>query len=120
MLRRGLLLAGLAIAGWSTTRVALLLSGSDLAVADGDRHGYVAIFSLVLLPVLVLAVATLVTDAVELWRRGHSPGRSHHVVPGVALVLSAPLAGSLVLAAAAVGVTIVVAALIDRRASSAV
>lgn len=116
VLRRGLLLAGLATAGWSVTRVVLLLSGSDQVVADADRHGYVAIFSLVLLPVLALAVGTLVSDSVDLWRRR----RSHHVGPGVALVLSAPLAGSLALAAAAIGVAIVVAALIDRRASSTV
>jgi len=116
-IRRGLLLAGLATAGWAAIRVVLLLSGNDdLVVADDDRHGYFAIFSLVLLPVLVLAVATLVADSTELWRqRGRSPNRSCHVAPGVALALSAPLTGPLTLAAVVIGVAIVVAALADRH-----
>ena len=118
MLRRGLLLAGLAAAGWSVTRVVLLFSGNDSVVADSDPHGYIAVFSLVLLPVLVIAVAALVADTVDLWRRGHSPGRSRRVGAGVTLVLSAPLAGEFALATAAVGVAIVVAAVIDRRTNT--
>jgi hypothetical protein len=112
-LRRGLLLAGLATAGWAVTRVVLLFSGNgDLVVADDDRHGYIAIFSLVLLPVLALAVATLIADTIELWRQR---GRSYHVGPGVALAISAPLTSPLALAAVAIGVAIVVAALADRH-----
>jgi hypothetical protein len=93
------------------------LSGNgDLVVAEDDRHGYTAIFSLVLLPVLVLAVATLVADTTGLWRqRGRSPDRSCHVGPGIALALSAPLTGRLILAAVVIGVAIVVAALADRH-----
>ncbi|MFI7673464.1 hypothetical protein [Actinophytocola sp. NPDC049390] len=109
--RRGLLLAGLAVAGWSVTRVVRLVSGDDSVVADDDPHGYVAIFSLVLTPVLALAVVTLVTATVDLWRRG----RSRHLAPGVALALSAPLASPLALAALAVGAAIVAAAVVDRR-----
>lgn len=115
LVRRVLVLAGLAAATWSVTRVVRLLAGDDSVVPDGDPHGYGTIFSLVLLPVLVLAVATLVADTAELLRRGHSPGRSCHVGPGVTLVLCAPLAGELTLVAAAIGVAVVVAALVDRR-----
>jgi hypothetical protein len=116
-LRRGLLLAGLATAGWAVTRAVLLLSGNgDRVVADDDRHGYVAIFSLVLLPVLALAVATLIVDTAELWRRrGRSRDRSSHVGPGVALAISAPLASPLAIAAVVIGVAIVAAALVDRH-----
>ncbi|MFC4857650.1 hypothetical protein [Actinophytocola glycyrrhizae] len=113
VIRRGLLLAGLAVTCWSVTRTVLLLSGHDV-VPDDDRHGYLAIFSLVLLPVLVVAVVTLVADTAELWRRGHSPGRSRHVGPGVALALSAPLASPVAAVAVVVGVAIVVAARTDR------
>lgn len=109
--RRGLLIAGLAVAAWSVVRVALLLGGVEEVVADDDAHGYASIFSLVLLPVLVVAVWTLVADTVELWRRG----RSHRVGPGVALVLSAPLAGGFAPAAAVIGVAIVATAVLDRR-----
>ena len=109
--RRGLLLTGLAVAGWSVTRVVRLLGGDDSVVADDDPHGYAALFSLFLTPVLVLAVVTLVTTAVELWRRG----RSHRVAPGVALALSAPLAGPLAIGAVAVGVAVVATAVLDRR-----
>jgi len=113
-LRRGLLLAGLAVAGWAATRTVLLLTGNDDVVADDDRHGYLAIFSLVLLPVLAIAIVTLVTDTIELWR---SIGRSYHVAPGVALTFSAPLASPLTILAAVLGVAIVVAALAGRRRS---
>jgi hypothetical protein len=113
LIRRGLLLIALAIAAWSMTRAALLLSGNDQVVADSDPHGYFAIFSLVLLPVLAVAVATVVSDTAELWRRGRS-GRSCHVSPGLTLALSAPLAGPFALAAVIIGVAVVVAALADR------
>lgn len=105
---RGLLLAGLAIAVWSATRVGRLISGDDSVVADDDPHGYVAIFSLVLVPVLVVAVVTLVT---ALWRRD----RPDRIAPGVTLALSAPLAGQLAIAALAIGAAIVATALITRR-----
>jgi len=84
-------------------------------VADDDRHGYIAIFSLILLPVLALAVATLAADFTELWqRRSRSRDRSCHVGPGVALALSTPLAGRLTLAAMVIGAAVVVAAVTDR------
>lgn len=108
---RGLVLAGLAVAGWAVTRVVRLLSGDDSAVADDDPHGYVAIFSLVLIPALVLAVVTLVEAAVDLWRRG----RTRRIAPGVALALSAPLASPVAIAALVVGAAIVAAAILGRR-----
>ncbi|MBB4912170.1 hypothetical protein [Actinophytocola algeriensis] len=108
--RRGLLLAGLAVAGWAVIRATLLLSGNDDVVADDDPHGYVAIFSLVLIPVLLLAVGTLLACVIA--------PRSHRIVPGVALVLSAPLASPLALVAAAIGVAILVDAVVDRRRSA--
>jgi hypothetical protein len=111
-LRRGLLLAGLAVAGWAATRSVLLLSGNEDVVSDDDYHGYFAIFSLVLLPVLVLAIATLLTDTIRLRRPAD---RSWRVVPGVALALSSPLAGSLALAAIVIGAAIVVTALMARN-----
>ncbi|MGC7098402.1 hypothetical protein ACPZ19_27335 [Amycolatopsis lurida] len=113
MLRRGLLLAGFATAGWSVTRAVLLLSGNDAVVAEDDRHGYVAIFSLMLLPVLAAAVVTLVTATAGVWRDGR-----WRIGPGVALVLSAPLAGPVGLVAAVTGVAIIAVALVDRRQSS--
>lgn len=109
--RRGLLLAGLAVAAWAVTRVALLVSGVGDVVSDDDPHGYAAIFSLVLVPVLVSAVALLVAGL----RRG-GPLR---IGPGVALILSAPLASPLALLTAAVGVAIVAAAVIDQRGRAA-
>lgn len=108
--RRGLLLAGFAVAGWAVTRAVLLLSGNESVVAENDRHGYVAIFSLVLLPVLVAAVVTLVLAAGEVWRHGRWT-----IGPGVALALSAPLASPIALVAFGLGVAIVVVALVDRR-----
>lgn len=108
---RGLLLAGLAIAVWSVTRVVRLLSGDDSVVADDDPHGYTAIFSLVLIPVLAMAVTMLATATSQLWRRN----RPHGVAPGVTLALSAPLAGQLAIAALAIGAAIVATALITRR-----
>ncbi|UJW29596.1 hypothetical protein L3Q67_30760 [Saccharothrix sp. AJ9571] len=109
--RRGLVLAGLLTAAWAVTRVALQLSGhEDLVVAESDRHGYVAIFSLVLVPFLLVAVVTLVADTVELWRHG----RSRRVGSGVALLLSAPLAGELVLVAAVLGACLIATALVVR------
>lgn len=107
---RGLLLAGLAVAVWSVSRVVRLLSGDDSVVADDDRHGYAAIFSLVLVPVLALAVVTLVT---ALLRRD----RPHRIAPGVSLALSAPLAGQLAIAALAIGAAIVVTAIVTRRSA---
>ena len=104
--RRGLLLAGLAVAAWSVSRVARLLAGDDSVVADSDPHGYAAIFSLVLIPVLAIAVVTLVARL----RR-----RAHGIAPGVALALSAPLAGPLALAALAIGAAIIAMALLDKR-----
>ena len=115
LLRRGLLLAGLATVAWSVTRVVRLLAGDDSVVPDSDPHGYATIMSMVLLPVLVIAAAMLVADTVELLRRGHAPSRSCHVGPGVALVLCAPLAGQFTLVPAAIGVALIVAAVIDRR-----
>ncbi len=115
LIRRGLLLAGLATVTWSTVRVVRLLGGDDSVVPDSDPHGYVTITSMVLLPVLVLAVVTLVADTAELLRRGHAPSRSCHIGPGVALVLCAPLAGQFALVHAAIGVAVIVAALVDRR-----
>jgi hypothetical protein len=112
MARRGLLLAGLAVAVWAATRVVRLLAGDDSVVAADDRHGYAAIFSLVLVPVLAIAVVTLVTATAQLWRQG----RSHRIGPGVALALSAPLAGPLAIAALAIGAAIVATALFTRRA----
>jgi hypothetical protein len=104
-----LLIAGLAVTGWAVVRTTLLLSGDDSVVSDDDPHGYVAIFSLVLIPVLALAVGTLVAGL----RR-----RSGRVVAGVALVLSAPLASPLALVALVVGVAIVVTAVVDRQRSA--
>jgi hypothetical protein len=112
LVRRGLLLAGLVAVTWSATRVVRLLAGDESVVPDSDPHGYATITSLVLLPVLVFAAATLVVD---LFRRGHSP----HLGPGVALVLSAPLAGGFALVAASLGVAVIAATLIDRRHASA-
>jgi len=106
--RRGLLLAGLAVAVWSATRVARLVSGDDSVVAADDPHGYAAVFSLVLVPVLAVAVVTLVA---QLCRRGRTRG----IAPGVALALSAPLAGPLAIAALAIGAVIVATAIIGRR-----
>ncbi len=113
VVRRGLLLAGLGVAGWAVTRTALLLSGDEDVLADDDVHGYLAIFSLALIPVLVLAAGTLVADTIALWRGR----RSRHVAPGVTLVLSAPLAGPLAIVAVVLGAAIVVAALLDRPGS---
>lgn len=107
---RGLPLAGLAVAVWSVSRVVRLLSGDDSVVADDDRHGYAAIFSLVLVPVLALAVVTLVT---ALLRRD----RLHRIGPGVSLALSAPLAGQFAIAALAVGAAIVVTAIVTGRSA---
>ncbi|MFI6025856.1 hypothetical protein [Amycolatopsis magusensis] len=109
--RRGLVLAGLLTAAWAVTRVVLQLSGhEDLVVAESDRHGYMAVFSLVLVPFLLVAVVTLVADTVELWRHG----RSRRVGSGVALLLSAPLAGGLALVAAVLGVALIATALVAR------
>jgi hypothetical protein len=113
VVRRGLLLAGLAVAGWAVTRTILLLSGNEDVVSDDDVHGYLAIFSLVAAPVLALAFGTLLADTVTLWRGR----RTRHVAPGVTLVLSAPLASPLAIVAAVVGVAIVVTALLDRPGS---
>jgi hypothetical protein len=104
-----LLIAGLAVAGWAVVRTTLLLSGDDSVVSDDDPHGYVAIFSLVLIPVLALAVGTLVAALRH---------RSLRITPGVALVLSAPLASPLALVAVVVGVAIVVLAAVDRTRSA--
>ncbi len=109
---RGLLVAGLAVACWSVTRVVRLLAGDDSVVGEDDPHGYVAIFSLVLLPVLALAAGSLVAAAVDVWRHG----RSQRVAPGVTLALSAPLAGPLAVVALVVGAAVVAAAVVDRRA----
>lgn len=106
--RTGPLLAGLVVAGWAVVRTTLLLTGDDSVVSDDDPHGYVAIFSLVLIPVLVLAVGTLVAALLR---------RSTSVVAGVALVLSAPLASPVALVAVAVGVAVVGTAVLDRRGS---
>ena len=106
--RRGLLLAGLAVAAWSTVRVGRLLAGDDSVVADDDPHGYAAIFSLVLVPVLVVAVVSLVTAIVR--------DRVHGVAPGVTLALSAPLAGPLAIAALTIGTAIIASALLGKRA----
>ncbi|MGA6161584.1 hypothetical protein [Amycolatopsis magusensis] len=109
--RRGLVLAGLLIAIWAVLRVVLQLSGhEDLVVAERDRHGYVAVFSLVLVPFLLVAVVTLVADAVELWRQG----RSSRVGSGVALLLASPLAGGLALVAAVLGASLIATALVAR------
>ncbi len=63
MIAYGLRLAGLVVAGWAVVRVVALLSGNDDVVAADDPHGYVAIFSLVvLIPVLALTVGTLLAD----------------------------------------------------------
>lgn len=105
LVRRGLLLAGLAVTGWAVTRLVLLLSGHDVVT---DPHGYVAIFSLVLVPLLALAIGTLVAAL----RHGRRT-----LVPGVALVLSAPLASPLALVAVAIGLGIVAVALVDRARS---
>jgi hypothetical protein len=106
--------AGLAAVAWSAVRVVLLLAGSDDVVADDDPHGYAAIFSLFLLPVLILAAALLVRDATDVWR----PDRPHHRVGGgVALTVSAPLAGPLAIPVAVLGVAITVAAVIHKRHS---
>jgi hypothetical protein len=106
--RTGPLLAGLVVAGWAVVRTTLLLTGNDAVVSADDPHGYIAIFSLALIPVLVLAVGTLVAALLR---------RSGSVVAGVALVLSAPLASPVALVAVAVGVAIVVTAVVDRRGS---
>ncbi|AXB41702.1 hypothetical protein [Amycolatopsis albispora] len=113
LLRRGLLVAGLALTAWSVLRVVLLLSGNEAVISDDDRHGYLAIFSLVLLPVLAAAAVTLVTATREVWRHGR-----WRIGPGVALVLSAPLASPLALASVLVGVTILVVVALDRRQSA--
>lgn len=107
MVANGLRVAGLVVAGWAVVRVVLLLSGDDDVVAADDRHGYVAIFSLVLIPVLALAVGTLLTDLLA---------RRTRIGPGVALVLSAPLAQPVALVAVAVGVAIIVVEVLERRA----
>ena len=109
--RRALLVAALVVAAWAATRVVLLLSGADGVVSDNDPHGYTAIFSLLLTPLLVLAVALLATNL----RRG-GPLR---IAPGVALTLSAPLASPVALVAVALGVAIIVAAVVDQRAQAA-
>jgi cytochrome bd-type quinol oxidase subunit 2 len=113
LVRRALLVAGLAAVTWSAGRVVLLLAGSDDVVADDDPHGYAAIFSLFLLPVLILAAALLVRDALDVWR----PSRSHRVGGGVALTVSAPLAGPLAIPVAVLGVAIAVAAIVHKRHS---
>ncbi|MEU7526691.1 hypothetical protein AB0A74_13235 [Saccharothrix sp. NPDC042600] len=105
--RRGLLLAGLGVAAWAVVRVVLLVAGVDGVVADDDPHGYGAIFSLFLTPVLALAVGLLVGAL----RRG-GPLRAG---AGVAVAVAAPLASPVALVAVAVGVAIVVAALVERR-----
>lgn len=115
LVRRGLLLAGLAAVTWSMTRVVRLLAGDDSVVPASDPHGYLTITSLVLLPVLIFAVAALVADTAELFRRGHSPSRSCHIRPGVALALCAPLAGQLALVPATIGIAVIMAALVDRH-----
>ena len=99
--RWGLLLAGLAVAAWAMTRVVLLVSGVDAVVSAHDPHGYTAIFSLLLAPVLLLAVALLVAGLLR--------GGRLRVGPGIALALFA----------AAVGVAIVAAAVIDQRGRAA-
>ena len=111
--RRGLVLAGLAVAVWSVARVVRLLAGDDSVVSDDDPHGYLAIVSLVLAPVLGLAVVTLAAATVDLWRRGSS----QRIAPGVALALSAPLASPLAIAALVVGAAVAAAAFADRRAN---
>jgi hypothetical protein len=113
--RRALAVAGLVAVAWSAGRVVLQLAGSDAVVADDDPHGYAAIFSLFLLPVLILAAALLVRDALDVWHPGRSPHRRHRVGGGVALTVSAPLAGSLALPVAVLGVAIVVAVIVHKR-----
>jgi hypothetical protein len=111
MLRRILVIAGLAAVGWSVVRVGALWAGADWVVGDDDPHGYLAIFSLLLLPFLAAAAVLLALDARALWRAGRGGG----VASGVTLALSAPLAGILAMPVAAVGVAIVVAALAGKR-----
>jgi len=106
MIAYGLRLAGLVVAGWAVGRVVVLLSGNDDVVAADDPHGYVAIFSLVLIPVLALAVGTLLADLLAHRTR---------IVSGVALVLSAPLASPVALVAAAIGLAIIATAVVERR-----
>jgi hypothetical protein len=108
-LRRGLVLAGLLAVGWAVARVGALWAGADWVVGDDDPHGYFAIFSLLLLPFLAVAAVLLAVDVRELWRSG----RGGRIGSGVALALSAPLAGPLAIPAAAVGVAIVVVAAAD-------
>lgn len=110
LFRRVLSAAGLVVAGWSTVRVARLLSGDESVVPDDDPHGYRTIFSLVLLPFLAAAVIGLARETVAVWR---SPGRPGFVA-GLALFLSAPLAHPLVLPAVLLGSAIVAVALADR------
>ena len=112
LVRRALVVAGLAAVAWSAGRVVLLLAGSNDVVADGDPHGYAAIFSLFLLPVLLLAAALLVRDALDVWR---PRGSHHHVGGGVALTVSAPLAGPLAIPVAVLGVAIAAAAIVHKR-----
>lgn len=110
--RLALVLMGLAVAVWSAVRVARVLVDSGFDPGDSDPHGYLAIFSLVLVPFLVAALVTLVRDAARLWR---STGPTRRVGAGVALVLSSPLAGQFTLVAVAVGVALVAVNLMDRR-----
>jgi hypothetical protein len=110
-LRRGLVVAGLLAVGWAVVRVGALWAGADWVVGDDDPHGYAAIFSLLLLPLLAAAAVLLTMDARDLWRSRHG-GR---VWSGVALALSAPLAAPLAIPVAAVGVAIVVTALAGKR-----
>ncbi len=106
MVANGLRLAGLVVACWAVVRVVLLLSGNGDVVAADDPHGYTAIFSLVLVPVLALAVGTVLADLLA---------RRTRIVTGVALVLSAPLAHPVALVAAAIGVAIIATAIVERR-----
>jgi len=107
--RRALVLAGLAAVAWSAARVVLLLTGhGDLVVTAGDTHGYQAIFSLLLLPPLVLAGVTVATEV-------RHPTRPWRIAPGVALTLSAPLSGELAIATVAIGAALTATALLGRR-----
>lgn len=113
LVRRALLLAGLAATAWSATRVTLLLTGHEnLVLTTGDVHGYQAIFSLPLLPFLLVAATTLVTE----WRH---PNRPWRITPGVTLALSAPLSGQLTIATVILGAAITATALLSRRPTTA-
>lgn len=111
-LRQTLVLMGLAVAVWSAVRVARVLFDSGFDPGDSDPHGYLAIFSLVLIPFLVAALVALIRDAARLWR---STAPTRRVGAGVALVLSAPLAGQFTLVAFAVGGALVAVNIVDRR-----